>query len=583
LLITKNELDEFGMLADQFIINSDHVSLATLVERFTKHDFEFPHPIYEAHYLYCLGNCYSELYRYRCTEWYSEDLMNAIIYYRKALHTIPKADWKEHEKNIEAYNNLRSMVETNLASRLSSQGRTLCCIAHYDKAISIDNNPVAIMAKADNELFLGQSLYDNGHSEYHFLMAYELVIKGIENINELYPDQRIPLKEGGRLFNFKKWFEGTFEISSFNYFKEYNEEFTSNKHKQYLEWCAKNRLFLNDLNDVCEYPITYQDIFSLPSFVHSLNSSLVMHEELAYHGNYDELKNDYCYARYLIFISKNIPNESSHMFNTTFQHVDDMSHSINNLKVAQLKSSFRTVYSIFDKVAYLISRFFDLNDLKHDKKLSIDNLFRDFTGKSNGEWKPHKKLKDSDNHFIHALFYILRDIRKVGNSDTVTKWLDPNAVAFADIRNAMEHRSLKIVDDFGYELATSYNSYHDDEFKKKKKLVHTLLNEINQIGLQLKQAKEDNNTELLGQLQNQIEKLNKQLEKVKSHIDEKEKLSSHSLLIPIRQFESRLMQLITLARNSIMYLSLAIHFEERKRPKDGLYMPREVPLKQNLE
>lgn len=308
-----------------------------------------------------------------------------------------------------------------------------------------------------------------------------------------------------------------------------------------------------------------------------------MHEELAYHGNYDELKNDYCYARYLVFSSKDIPNETSHMYNSTFQHVDDMSHSINNLKVAQLKSAFRAVYSIFDKVAYLISRFFNLNDLKHDKKISIDNLFRDFTGKNNGEWKPHKKLKDSDNHFIHALFYILKDIRKVGNSDTVTKWLDPNAVAFADIRNAMEHRSLKIADDFGYELATSYNSYHDDEFNKQQELVHALSNEINKIGLQLKQAKKDNNTGLLEQLQNQIEKLNTKLGKVKSNIDEKEKLSSHSLLIPISQFESRLMQLIMLARNSIMYLSLAIHFEERKRPKDGIYMPREVPLKQDFE
>lgn len=126
------------------------MSLATLVERFIKHGFEFPHPIYEAHYLYCLGNCYSELYRYRRKEWYSEDLINAIIYYRKALHTIPKADWKEHEKNIESYNNLRSMAENNLTSRLSSQGRVLCCIPHYDKAISIDNNPVAILAKANN-------------------------------------------------------------------------------------------------------------------------------------------------------------------------------------------------------------------------------------------------------------------------------------------------------------------------------------------------------------------------------------------------------------------------------------------------
>ncbi len=55
MLIIKNELDEFGTLADQFIINSDHESLAALGERFTKHDFEFPHPLYEAHYLYCLG------------------------------------------------------------------------------------------------------------------------------------------------------------------------------------------------------------------------------------------------------------------------------------------------------------------------------------------------------------------------------------------------------------------------------------------------------------------------------------------------------------------------------------------------
>jgi len=140
-------------------------------------------------------------------------------------------------------------------------------------------------------------------------------------------------------------------------------------------------------------------------------------------------------------------------------------------------------------------------------------------------------LKDSDNHFIHALFYILKDIRKVGSSDTVTKWLDPNAVAFADIRNAMEHRSLKIVDNFGYELTTSYNSYHDEEFKKLQESVNTLPNEIRKIGLQLKQAKKDNNTEQFDNLQNQIEKLNAELNKVKSNIEEKEKLSSHSALL----------------------------------------------------
>ena len=179
------------------------------------------------------------------------------------------------------------------------------------------------------------------------------------------------------------------------------------------------------------------------------------------------------------------------MFNSTYQHVEDMTYSINNLKVAQYKSAFRIVYSLFDKVAYLISRFFDLNDLKYDKKISIDNLFRDFTG-NNNKWKPHKKLKDSDNHFIHALFYILKDIRKVGNSDSVTKWLDPDAVAFADIRNAMEHRSLKIVDDFGYELATSNNNYNDEEFRKMQEELSTLSEEIREVELKTGQVKKEN-------------------------------------------------------------------------------------------
>ncbi|WP_044124534.1 LA2681 family HEPN domain-containing protein, partial [Vibrio cholerae] len=88
--------------------------------------------------------------------------------------------------------------------------------------------------------------------------------------------------------------------------------------------------------------------------------------------------------------------------------------------------------------------------------ISIDNLFRDFKSSNwRKSWSPNKKLETSDNHFIHALFYILKDIRDVKGTSSVSKWIDPDAKAFSEIRNAMEHRSLKIVDDFGYELTTS--------------------------------------------------------------------------------------------------------------------------------
>lgn len=575
--MTEDVLDEFGKLADQYILIGDENSLSELVERYTARDFTFKHPIYEAHYLYCLGNCYSKIYEKRKIEWYSDDLMKSVVAYRKALHALPKEDWMEFESITNARISLRSMIETNLANCLSSQGRTLCCIPHYDKAISLDENPIAIMSKANNELFLANSLYDSGHSEYHYFIASELIEKATYNINKLYPEQRMALEDGGNLFRFKEWFDETFDTESFKDLKEYTENFASRKQKAYLEWCGVNNLFLNDLNDVCDNQIVYQDVFALPPFIQSMNSSLTMHEELSYHGNYDELKNDYCYARYLMFSSKDIPYDAPHIFNSTFQHIDDMAYSINNLKVAQYKSAFRATYSLFDKIAYFISRFFDLNDLKHDKKISIDNLFRDFTGK-NSDWKPHKKLKDSDNHFIHALFYILRDLRKVGQSDSVTKWLDPNAVAFSEIRNAMEHRSLKIADDFGYELATSKNIYNDEELKRMQREINSLPEEIKSVELQVKNHNSES-SKIANELEEEFNKLNSKLNELKSKLHEKNKLSSHSLIIPISQFESRLMKLIGLARNSIIYLSLAIHFEERKRNRDGIYIPREVPLK----
>ncbi|MFA9395769.1 MAG: LA2681 family HEPN domain-containing protein [Halodesulfovibrio sp.] len=580
MLISRDELNEFSKNADEYIITRNHKSLSELVEKLTEQDLEFKHPLYKAHYFYMIANCYSALYEPRNVEWYSDDLMKAVIFYRKALHSIPKIDWCEDVCNIHAYENLRTQILTNLANSLSSQGRILCCIPLYDQAISINNKIEAIASKARNQLVLAESLYDNGHKEYHYLIAYQHIKDAIKNIDQLFPEQRTDLEGDGYLLKFKDWFEQSFEVAAFDYFKDECENFESNEQKEYLQWCAKNKLFINDLNEVCEYEISYQDVLALPSFVQSINTTLTIHEELSYHGNFDELKNDYCYARYLFFSAQNISDDAPHFFNSTYQHVDDMSYSFNNLKIGHYKSAFRILYSLFDKVAYFISRFFNLNEIKDDKMVSIDSLFRNFKCKQwRKNWKPHEKLKDSDNHFLHALFYILKDIRDVANSSSVSKWIDPDAKAFSDIRNAIEHRSLKIVDDFGYKLTQSGQSYHKSELNKIEHEIKNVKDELIEINKAEAQAKKDCNDSLIKQLEAQKWKLNLKFSELQSKVYEKEKLSSHSLLIPKGQFESRLMTLMQLARNSIMYLSLAIYFEERKRPSEGIYLSKEVPLK----
>lgn len=59
-------------------------------------------------------------------------------------------------------------------------------------------------------------------------------------------------------------------------------------------------------------PTVKQDVLSLPSFVSSINKTLSLSESLAYHGNFDELKNDFCYVRYLLFVGLSIPEDTDH-------------------------------------------------------------------------------------------------------------------------------------------------------------------------------------------------------------------------------------------------------------------------------
>jgi transcription antitermination factor NusA-like protein len=63
-------------------------------------------------------------------------------------------------------------------------------------------------------------------------------------------------------------------------------------------------------------------------------------------------------------------------------------------------------------------------------------------------------------------------------------------------------------------------------------------------------------------------------------INEKEKRVNYILEMPISEFEESLMELIRLIRNSLMYLSLAVHYEEREKSIDNdLILSREVPIK----
>lgn len=167
--INKDILEEISSKVDELTLKGERLELGRYTKELSDKNFFFADVIDEARYLYIMGNCHQVLYQHTEMEWYSDDLSKAAIFFRKSLSILNKLTFPSQETLF-----LKSCIETNLANSLSAQGRALCCIPLWDRAIR-QNNPVAMISKAQNELYLAQVLYDPGHQEYHLFVAYKLI------------------------------------------------------------------------------------------------------------------------------------------------------------------------------------------------------------------------------------------------------------------------------------------------------------------------------------------------------------------------------------------------------------------------
>lgn len=441
---------------------------------------------------------------------------------------------------------------TNLGNYLSSQGRCFCAHHYWNQAIKIDANPVAIISKAQNYLFIANNLYDRSHIDIHYHFANLMIDQALINLGKLEEEQKKPIQEGGDLYAFKQWYTKNYSNDDFQFLSEFKQKFQTKTEERYFRWIAKHRLFINDLNDLCEEEFVFQDVVGLPSITQKIHTSLTLKEELVFHSSFDELRNEFTYARFLIFQASELKEESEHFYNKTYSHVYDTLHAVDNLKTSHMKSAFRILYSIFDKISYFLAKY--LNLALEDHNISFSGIFY----KSG---TIHPKFKTSENYFLHALFYILKEVeleRKNNKSDIEKQkseyFSNLKKHRLAKIRNYLEHRSFRIVDDFGYEINTKFDFYHSSKHEE-------LLRE-----------------------QNEMERKNlsgtKDFDDVLEEIENKKMRGNYILEIPLSEFEEALMHLVMLVRNSLMYLSLAVDYEERNNKiDDRLAFERIIPIK----
>ena len=122
----------------------------------------------------------------------------------------------------------------------------------------------------------------------------------------------------------------------------------------------------------------------------------------------NQIKEDYAVARLLLVQSQFRRDDMDSISKrTTFVNTPD-SHSLSNIYVGLLKSSFKDAYNILDKIARFINEYF-VSGIPDNENIYITQrkLWKDEIIKN--KWKIKLEIKDSKNASLYALYDLALD------------------------------------------------------------------------------------------------------------------------------------------------------------------------------
>ena len=165
-----------------------------------------------------------------------------------------------------------------------------------------------------------------------------------------------------------------------------------------------NRLFLNPLNNYGKFlDAVFEDMETL--------SILEKNKKM-----FDEIVEDYKFCR-----------------NKLYQYFDKKS-----INKREMSSVYSYIYSIFDKIAFVLKKEFDLN-IEDDKvSFTKDGLFDCKLNKQN------KTFSSLRNNSIVPLYLIMKQVRE---KQKISNALMVGTFEFNELRNTIEHKSLLLVDE----------------------------------------------------------------------------------------------------------------------------------------
>lgn len=408
--------EEYSNKLDKYYFDNDIQSTKMLIKEMEQNIESFDElsraPIY-----YSLGTAYGDILE---REYAEETQKKCILCLNTAIGILENSNIIK-KKYLPYIDSLKMSTYVNYGNALDNIGRISSSIEWYKKALEINqNNKMAIGNISLAYAKYAYYLYDYSHRDFFNKAAYE----GLEYIFQL-PATADDSINANALNKFKNCMD-SYDKEYVRYLKKlyYNPDFVNYKtdEENYRTWASKNILFLNPLNDLYNDNRTAYDIIHMPTMV-------VKKQKLfTYHGLYNQLKEEYIYLRFLFFEATQKGKEIHYADRDNLLLItNDL--PLYSIRIEKMKTVFRQLYSLLDKIAYFINSYYELKI--DERKVNYKSI-----------WNAKLKEHLIGNPMLRTLYWASKEI--YSKDDFSTNFM---AEEIDQTRNQLEHKYIKIFSD----------------------------------------------------------------------------------------------------------------------------------------
>ena len=371
---------------------------------------------------YFLANAYSLKYRFSQSKnfeaWdnFGEELSNELLHLRSC---IANNSFSEIDKGMQC------QIYTNLGNHFSQVGRFVEAQDLWKKAIKLNSKfAMALGNMAIGYQIYADQVYDESHKNILIYHAYN-TLKGALSLDEFLDTSA------------KAIFNSLYKSIRDHWPKSYLEkgfsfDFDLGKDYEladYRKWCLNMTLYLNPINDISAYPLAAQDVLHLPSMVMPVNA------KPKYHSLFNQIKQEFGTSRFLLYEGTQLPTSS--YSDRDISLVDTFEYEEYSYNLEKVKIAYRLVYSLFDKLAYLLNDYLEIG--LNQNTCSFRKIWHRDT-----ERKILRPIfNKNDNLALQGLYWLSKDLFDV--NETYSDVLEPEAKQLSAIRNHIEHKSFRVL------------------------------------------------------------------------------------------------------------------------------------------